>query len=299
MALAQRASARSVPAVERAIQMLKALGSSDADQRLSDLSRALGISKSTAYQLLQTLEAHGLVERDPESRRYRLGYGLIELAGPVLGRLDLRALARPSLRRLCAETGQTVFLGVRDGDRIVIVEKEEPSADLKITAPVGRRIPITAGSFGKLFLAYADPADLDRLLGQQPLRRFTARTITEPAAYRRVLEATRQLGFALDDEEYLEGVRGISAPILGAAGELAAALAVVGFSGSMPDERLAAMIEATVRAAATISQRLGALHGERNGQGSGQDALTPTLSRAKRENTESRSHREQTEATPA
>jgi DNA-binding IclR family transcriptional regulator len=248
---------RSVPAVERAILLLKSLGAAEPGQRLSDLCRELGINKSTAYQILQVLELHGLVERDAESLRYRLGYGLVELSSAVLARSDLRALARPSLRALAEQTGQTVFLGVRDGERIVIIDREEASADLKITSPVGRRLPLTAGSFGKVFLAYADSAEVERMLRGHRLRRFTPRTITDPARYRLALDATRAQGFALDDEEYLDGVRGISTPIFDQDGRLTAALAVVGFTNAMPDERVPHILEAASRAGRTISARLG------------------------------------------
>lgn len=249
--------ARSVPAVERAILILKALGRSGTGQRLSDLSRELAINKSTAFQILQVLERHGLVERDVDSLRYRLAYGVVELGSTVLGRLDLRAVARPSVRELVAQTGETVFLGVRDGDRIVIVDKEESPADLKITSPVGQRIPLTAGAFGKVFLAYGPGEDAGRL-AKRFLRRFTPRTIIETTQYGQVLAETRQRGYALDDEEYLEGVRAVSAPVFGPQGALVAALAVVGFASSMADARIPALVEATVHAGEAISRRLGA-----------------------------------------
>lgn len=258
VAVEAESTARLVPAVDRAVRILGLLREEDRFFSISELARALGASKGTVRDILVTLHRHGLVERDEETRRYRLGYGLLRLAGAVLARLDLRSAARPILRELMERTGETVFLGVLDGRRIMILDKEEAPGDLKITSPVGRRIPLTAGCFGKVLLAHLADEERRALLDGRPLRAFTRRTVTDPAEYHRALDDVRDRGHALDDEEYLDGVRAACAPIFDLRGEVVGALAVVGFSSRIDDARLRQIAAEVTRAARQVSLRLGA-----------------------------------------
>ncbi|HWP28904.1 MAG TPA: IclR family transcriptional regulator [Chloroflexota bacterium] len=252
------AAPRLVPAVDRAIRILDALRRDPQAGGISELARRLGLHKATVRDILLTLHHHGLVERDPLTARFRLGYGLYAYVGALGEGSALPAVARPFLRQLMEQTGETVLLGMRDGERILIVDKEEPPRDLKISAPVGRRLPLYAGSFGKVLLADLEPAQLEQLLARRPPPAFTARSVTDPAAYRALLQQVRERGYAVDDEEYLDGVRAVTAPIRGADGATLAALTVVGFTTRIPDARLALLVDAVVAAARQISLRLGA-----------------------------------------
>src|SRR3954452_8034888 len=227
-----------VPAVDRAVRILNLLRGDVRLWGISELARTLGLNKATVRDILLTLEHHGLVERDPSTTRFRLGYGLYAFAGALRDGNDLVAVARPYLRALTEQTGETTLLALLDGDRVLILDKDEPPTDLKISAPVGRRLPLYAGSIGKVLLAALEPAVRDRWLAQHPPPRFTARSVTDAAAYRAMLEQVLQHGYALDDEEYLDGVRAASAPIRGGAGGALAALTVVGFSTRIDAPRL-------------------------------------------------------------
>jgi DNA-binding IclR family transcriptional regulator len=257
VAPAQPATAHLVPAVDRAVRILYLLRGEARLWGISELARTLDLNKATVRDILLTLEHHGLVERDPSTTRFRLGYGLYAFAGALRDGNDLVAVARPFLRALTDRTGETTLLALLDGDRVLIIDKEEPPTDLKITAPIGRRLPLYAGSIGKVLLAAMEPAVRDRWLAQHPPTRFTARSVTEPAAYRAMLEQVQHQGYALDDEEYLDGVRAASAPIRGTAPGALAALTVVGFSTRIGADRLADQAAAVADAAHQISWRLG------------------------------------------
>ncbi len=255
MAVAQ-APIKIVPAVDRAARVLVYLETQERPVGISEVARHLGASKGPVRDLLETLRTHGLLDRDEESKQYRLGARLVRLGNAAMGRLDLVAAARPLMGKLAQETGETVLLVVRQGERAQIVEKAESDvATMRISAQVGRRIPLMAGASGKVLLAYADHADRERHLKQMP--RYTDSTITQPRHYRELLEVARKNRFALDQQEYLDGVNAVGAPVFDAWGDLAAVLLVVGLAGSLTDERLLDTARAAARVAAAISQALG------------------------------------------
>jgi DNA-binding IclR family transcriptional regulator len=251
--------APSVPAVERALRILNAFKDSQLDYGVSELSKSLDINKSTVHGILRTLTRYRMLEQDPGSRKYRLGPGLIELGATARARRDLGQVARPHLEQLMKRTHETILLGVFEDDGITIIDRVQPARELHIAAANGQRLPFSAGSFGRAFLAWKQPAEVDRLLNLHGLRSFTETSISDPEEYRLALEAVQRRGYAIDDtEEYLKGVWAVSAPIHDLGGILAV-LTVVGFAGRMTEARKRTSIEAATLAARQISLEMGAL----------------------------------------
>lgn len=247
-----------MPAIERTVLVLRALSADDGPRRLSDLSRALGVSKSTLSELLSTLEHYGLVERDDDTRAYRLGYALLDFGNAVLRGLDLRQIARPHLVRLRDAIGETAVLHVPADGGALIADRVESDHELKVTAPIGHRIPQFAGAVAKVFLAWLPDDEVNRLLSGRALPAFTPRSITDPRRYRKELARVRARGYAVDSEEYLPGVRAVSSPVLDAHARPTATITVVGYSARLTDVRLQAAVAAVRLAAADVSQRAGA-----------------------------------------
>jgi len=246
-----------VPAVDRAIRILNAFEKEGTEFGVSELSRELDINKSTVHGIVQTLQQYRLLEQTPDTRKYRLGPALIRLGSLARARRDLRAVAHPFLVELMQTTGETVLLGVFENDGITIIDKADPTNEMRITAAIGQRLPFCAGSFGRAFLAWMDRAEVTRLLASPGLKKFTCGSIASTKAYKTSLEETRALGYAVDDtEEYLEGVWAVSAPVRDFEG-VVAAITVVAFTSRLTASEKKAICKATTRAAHQISARMG------------------------------------------
>jgi DNA-binding IclR family transcriptional regulator len=148
-----------------------------------------------------------------------------------------------------------VFLGIRNHDHVTVIDIVESTKDFKISSPIGTALPLLAGAVGKAFLSRMPAADAAAYLTANPIRRFTARTITDPGAYLEELETVRSNGYALDDEEYLVGVRAVAVCLSPFSGRLPA-LWVVGFKAGMSDDHMPRIIEQTLAAARRINHAL-------------------------------------------
>jgi IclR family KDG regulon transcriptional repressor len=246
-----------ISVLEVAIQILETFldGGAD-DQSLHTVTTRLGINKSRAFRILSTLQQHGLVEQDQETRDYRLGLKLIEFGERVRKRLDILHVAQPALDDLARETGETVFLGIAEGLEAVCIDKRESVHPIRLYAEVGRRAPLHAGGVPKVLLAYLVEHDA-RLLDQLPLRAMTPATITDRDALARNLAEIRAQGYVVTHDDLDWGASSIAAPIRAHGGRVIAAVSIAG-----PDERFRQDHEqrlvACVRAAASrISCGLG------------------------------------------
>jgi DNA-binding IclR family transcriptional regulator len=223
----------------------------------SELSRELNISKSTLSALLTTLEWHELVQRDPLTRRVRLGLALVELAASVSTDIDVREAARPHLVWLCRHSGETAILHVVNGDEVTIAERAEPDTQLKIVAPLRTRLPQFAGSVAKVMLAALEPGAAEAIVRGHALPAFTSRSIADPDAYLEQVAQARRRGYARENEEYLAGVSAVSAPVINHEGRTIGTISVACVK-TRARERLQELTQPVIEAAAQTSRRLGA-----------------------------------------
>jgi DNA-binding IclR family transcriptional regulator len=187
-----------VPSVARAISILYFLREQPHPKStLSELCRALDINKSTAYAILKTLQAKGIVVCDEQSKRYSLGLPLIELASAVSSQLSHVTLIKPVLRRLVHELGLTCSLSQRNtSDTLIIVEMMESETEVRITFPIGRQLPLPSGAAGKCFLAYLPKGETEVILRRVKLPAYTPQSITDVEVYKKELLQVRRDGFA-------------------------------------------------------------------------------------------------------
>lgn len=240
--------------VRRALRALELISESDCG--VTELGRKLGVHKATASRLVATLAERGFVERDPITEKYRLGFGLISLAGAAMGGNDLVRTARPILEDLAERTRETVNLGVISGESVVYIDQVTGTRSIVSVNWVGQRTPLHCTSNGKVLLASMSETERDRLL-RDGLIRLTPRTIVDPDTLRAQLTEIAARGYAQTVEELEEGLNAVAAPVRGMGGDVVAALSVSGPAFRMRGLDLPRIGRATAEAAAIISRRLG------------------------------------------
>jgi IclR family transcriptional regulator, KDG regulon repressor len=217
-----------VQVVDRALALLDILAKQRGGCGLADMCLHLQLNKSTVHRLLMVLEQHRMVEKDPETGRYRLGLKLFELGSKAISGLDLAERVRPHMHRLQRETGETVNFAILDKCEVLYLEKVDSQNHLRIAAVVGDRCPAYSTALGKSILASLPEEDVDKILHSVKLQARTPTTLTSLAAIREELRITRNRGYAIDDEENMEGVRCVAAPVRDHQGHPVAAISVAG-----------------------------------------------------------------------
>jgi DNA-binding IclR family transcriptional regulator len=234
------------------MQILSAFDSEHTDRGVSEIAQATGLHKATAHRIMMTLLRGGFLERTADGRRFRMGLRVVELGLGALRRLDLRRAAFPYMEQLVERFEETCDLGIYDRGCVLYVEVVHSKHSLTIAARIGRRLPAHCTASGRVFLAFLPPEVVEPVL-KAPLTACTARTVTSPARLREELEATRQRGYAIDDEEFEDGIRAVSAPIRDIDGNVIAALSMPGPINRMLPQRMSEIVDALVETANAIS----------------------------------------------
>ncbi|MFS2293471.1 MAG: IclR family transcriptional regulator [Actinomadura sp.] len=215
--------------LERALLLLEELGSGP--KRLGPLADRLGIHKSTALRLLQTLERRGYVRRQGEVPEFSLGLRLVELSSSLLEKLDVREIAAGPLKTLGEATGETVHLAVLEGPHVVYLDKVESIHPVRMYSRVGARADAYCTGVGKVLLAFTDPGEWPAM----EMRRHTENTITSREEMLAAAKEIRSRGWGWDEREHEDTIRCIAAPVFGPERKAVAAVSV-----SVPTSRLTA-----------------------------------------------------------
>lgn len=192
---------------------------------LEELSRQIGLAKPTVYRFLLTLQELGYARR-AEDERWAITLRMFNVGSRALDHMDLYAAARPVAEELAEELGETIHMGVPDGDAAVYVLKIESKYHLRMYSRVGRRMPLYCTAIGKVLLAYMPEDEREAALKGVKLTAITQNTITSRAALAAELQRIRARGYALDNEEREEGLHCIGAPVFDFTGKVVATLSV-------------------------------------------------------------------------
>lgn len=241
--------------VDRAVQVLEILALRG-EAGVTEIAEELGVHKSTAFRLVGVLVGRDLVEQTTERGKYRLGVGILRLAGATTARLDLTTQSLPICEELAAELGETTNVAVASEGSVINICQAQGSASITAQNWAGRSTPLHATSSGKVLLAFMNEDERAAVL-KEKLTRFTPNTITSVRALRRELQVVRTEGCASAFEEFELGLNAVAAPLRADNGSVVAALSASGPAYRLDRKRVRDARRVVRQAAAEVSRQLG------------------------------------------
>ena len=240
--------------VNRALEAIEFCAT--APRTLTEITNHLKVHKSTASRLMQTLEEGGFARM--AGGRYTIGFRMIALASAALEAIDLRTVARPHLTRLSEKYGHTIHLAQLTQSDIVYVDKVEGIGAVRMQSQVGNSVTLHTAAVAKAILAYLDESERSVLLKRVTYEKYTANTITTPAAFTQELEAIRERGWSEDNAEFEDFINCIGAPIFGFGDRVVGGISLTTLRALVPMEQLREFVSALKECARAISQANGA-----------------------------------------
>jgi IclR family KDG regulon transcriptional repressor len=226
-----------VPAIDKCFSILKHLATSKDPLGISDISKALNYNRSTVFNMVHTLADLGILEQRDQTK-FHFGTQLYLLGRAASLSSDLISMVHPYLEEINQETKLSAFLGMRSGDRAVILDKADSAFDIKIHSEVGMRIPLLAGAGGIVLLSQMSDAQIDKVLSKNQLKKFTRFSCVNKEKYKKRIEKARREGIAVDREEYIEGIRAFAVPLRVSGGNSPVAIWAIGLKRQITDERI-------------------------------------------------------------
>jgi len=244
-----------VPAIEKCFSILQLLAQSKDPLGISDIAKALHYNRSTVFNIAYTLTDLGILEKKGQNK-FHFGTQLYVLSRSAIRRSELINTIHPYLEEINRKTKMMVFLGIRSGLRAIILDKVDSTFDIRVISEVGMRIPLLAGAGGKALLSLLPDAEIDKILSQNKLKKFTSNSRTNKKKYKEIIKRTRQEGIAIDNEEYIEGIRALAVPLKINRGNSPAAIWAVGLRIQVKDEVIPQYSEYLKKIATEIEIRL-------------------------------------------
>lgn len=246
-----------IQSLERAFAILEEIARNREGINLADLSKAVGLHNSTTFHLVKTMVQLGYISQMRDSKRYRIGSKLFTLAAGALDESTLLALATPVLEGLSGATGEAGHFAIRSGNEIIVIARTAGSGMLQLADRTGSTRPAHATALGKVLLGALADAEVRRFLAETDLRKFTPKTLVEPAAIVREVAEARRKGIAYDDGEFDEELRCVAVPVYDFAGRVAGALGISGAVWRLSLQSLQEKARQVREAAAALSAQLG------------------------------------------
>lgn len=243
----------------KALDVLEYLASVGEATGVTEVSRQVGLDKSTTYRILVTLEHRGYVAQDELTRKYRLGFKFLELYQSASGPMELKKVAGPVLDKLVRDCNETSHLGILDKGEVFYLESRECFQLMKVASHVGLRNPIHCTALGKALLAVLPEEEVELLCKEKGLKRFTDHTLTSLAKLKKELEKIRKSGYAVDNQELYYGTRCLAAPVRNHEGKVIAAVSIAGPSNRVTPDKIKGLSKKVMAAGGEISKLLGYL----------------------------------------
>ena len=244
--------------LRRALSILKSFTPQEVRLSGIDISRRVGLHKTTVYRMLDVLASEGMIERDKKTSKYMIGHTMYTLGSLYLNTTDIATAADPVIKILHDLTNEGVYLGILDNGNLILTMKEEYKCDFILAKTIGSILPAHTSSLGKVLLSEFAEGQIDKLFPGERLLKITPKSIVDKKKFKLELEQIRKTGVAIDDEGTFEGVTGVASIIRDCSGKALASISI----GSMPRPKLSQtyrdLIAQLVKMAASlISYRLG------------------------------------------
>jgi DNA-binding IclR family transcriptional regulator len=252
----ERRPKAAVQSIERAAAILRSFTETEPELGVTELGQRLGLHKSTVSRMIAALQREGLIGQNSDTGKYRLGVGLVSLAGVALGRINVRGAAQPHLDQLVRETQETVTVDILTDETCLIVEQKESPQAVRYVSWIGRRFPLHCTASGKVLLAALSENERKKALAL-PLQKYTSNTITSCEVLLEALAEVATNGYAIALEEYEAGFGAVSAPIFDHAGHVVAALAISAPSFRLSSATLSQFVPCLHKTTAAVSAELG------------------------------------------
>ncbi len=199
--------------LDKSLSLIEVMAKHPSGLSLTELTSLSGYPNSTLHHILSTLRLHDYVIQDSKTKKYSLGFKFITIGKSILDNMDLRRIAYPHLRRLFELSDETVHLAILRGGKVIYIDKIEKQGGLSLATYVGFATQPHAAAGGKVMLSELSPKEVRDIYKERPMKPFGRKTITGVEQLLHELESIRKQGYAIDDEEYYEGVRCIAAPV--------------------------------------------------------------------------------------
>lgn len=245
-----------IQSIQRAVDILRCFTEAEPELGVNEIARRLSLHKSTVSRMITTLQHEGLIGQNPQTGKYRLGLGLVSLAGVALGRLDVRGVSQPHLGDLVEISQETVNVTVLDGNECVNIERVASPKPIHYVGWIGRRTPLHCTASGKIILAHMTPEARLKTL-RFPLTQYTPTTAKDLTALETQLHEICQQGFAIVHEEFEEGYSAIAAPVYDHLGKIAGTIGISGPTFRIGPGKIEAFIEPLLATTQKISSELG------------------------------------------
>lgn len=249
----------SIQSLDRGLLILEAVGKSPEPVTLGQLAGMLGIDRSSAFRLANTLKRRGFLTTPSAGRDYVLGPSVWRLSREYDWSKMLVRVAHDSLKTLAVEANETAHLAVRQGRKALFVDHVPSSHVIAISGQTGELVPLYCTSHGKALLSDYEEKDLIEMFGAKPLKAYTRNTIQSIRALATECKSMRERGFAMDDSEYLDGVRCIAAPIRDREGSVIASIGISAPIARFPRERERDLADRVTSIATQLSEMIGTI----------------------------------------
>jgi DNA-binding IclR family transcriptional regulator len=239
--------------VKRIVTILEVLADKGNGITLSDISERVELAKSTTHRILQALKKLNMVVQNPETKKYSIGPGILSLSRKAYGSMEIIEMARPFLRKLRDETGETAYLSVLKNDKVVCVDKIETESNLRYYVEMGSSMPLHCTAAGKAIIAYQDEELIKHIISIQKMSKFTNFTITDPNELFIEYKRVRIRGYAICNNEMEDMITAIAVPLFTSDGKVSSSITVIGLTSNLTDKGFDNIVKKLKEASISIS----------------------------------------------